>query len=339
MSSLSKSAAYWNRPFSRYEISPTSTIHPQVGFELSGLKKSLEDFCLSHGGGQDSCTIGYFIYFYEDGAFLETINEIKIKKLTISFDPGESSPASNWVTMLSESEGILSLADENVVSVKGLRLFHYQGGSGTNYATPLTAVSEQPRLVVKEDASDYGIETIMGYQRSLRIAYLDYSTLLQMHLSYKYAEKSDTELKFIFTGAEINHGEMVSPLFQHERFVDWYPDFSTLNPSVTATLKVEALYIDKNRTNAIYAGGGREFIPAMNYPFFATPDAISMPGVMVLPPCRRYWHTINQILSSATPQLEPGQGFDTLKWQGFENLAKSLTPAKLKEAIGNVLED
>lgn len=304
-----------------------ATIDPQVGFELSGIREALNEFCASHEAATDRCTIGFFIYFYDtNGIALPSIDKIEVKKLEMVF-PDDPPSNDHWLSRLADAKGQLELND-TCVSVIGHRIYQYHR-PGDNFGKPNTTAASQP-VVSLADASSYGISTIKGYQPSLRIAYLDFGTLLHMLMSYQQA--NETELKFLFTGAEINHGEMVSPFFQTERFRDWAPDLNGSDPSVTATLKMEGIYKEKD---------GSDYISAQSHPYhLAESGNITLPGVTVLAPCRRYWHTVDRILNNSSSQVEINDPVTFRNRQlGLKKLSAILTEDNLRTVLGNVLGD
>lgn len=317
-----------------------NTLVPQIGFELKGIKEALTKFCHSHDQETNRCTIGFFIYFYDqqDGGFLRLIKDIQIKKLEIIF-PDNSNR--HWLERLADADAELDLTDATIskgekVSASAWQIHHFDDDRG-NYATPSTAVVRTPRLSLIA-APDYGIANIRGYRDTLRIAYLDYGTLLHMFLAYKIGSAdvlSEDDLKFMFTGAEINHGEMVSPYFQEERYKDWGLGFPGLDASVTATLKMEGIYKGQD------SSGGDIYVSSQYHPYHVSNDpSLTLPGVKVLAPCRRFWHTVEQVLNSSASQMEfnvPASFY--ARQRGINNLSKKLTKTYVQKILGKALND
>lgn len=322
------------------ENAPAS-LEKQIGFELQGIKEALTKFCHSHDRATKRCTIGFFIYFYdhEQGSFLRLIEDIQIKKLDIIF-PDKSNQ--HWLERVTNSEGKLELSDAEAdidvgikkVKAKALEIHHRMNPTGQGYATPVSSLSQPPYLDLRSGIN-YGVKMIAGYKDTLRIAYLDYGTLLHMFLAYKIGTANvigEDELKFIFTGAEINHGEMVSPYFQEERYKDWGRGFTDLDPSVTATLKMEGVYKDPNNAGLYMSP---QYHP---YHLAANPN-LTLPGVKVLAPCRRFWQTIEQVLNSSASQLELNNPVSfAARQSGINHLSEKLTK-NLKEVLGKGLND
>ncbi len=324
----------WGGPLNRDGADIEKTINGQVGFELKGISNEINEFCLSHEEVSERCTIGFFIYFSNtEGDLFKKVGEIKVKKLEMVFDAPSNE---HWLSRLANTDGYLELNDTSI-EVIGHRIFQFHR-PGRNYGKPNTTADKQPTVML-EDATDYGLSTIKGYQESLRIAYLDFGTILHMLMAYSRRiengstedDISEDELKFLFTGAEINHGEMVSPFFQTERYRDWRvspTDFSGLDTSVTATLKMEGIYRQPGSTT--------DYISAQVHPFHrAGSSNITLPAVTVLPPCRRFWFTVDQILKDASAQVEINNRTTFLKRQsGVNKLSTMLNKDELEVIFG-----
>lgn len=347
---------YWGTSLNRNET-PT-LLMPQVGFELKGLKGLVDNVCSSHSVVGHSCTIGVFLHFYDDNRQpLNYIEDIVVKKMDVVFDKASAPSNDHWLTRLARDKAELKLVtvsrtesdteDPNkllcTVKAKAHRIFHFDRSprpevdidNSTNYSTPITARSSTPYLQL-EDADGYGIDTIKGYTNNIRIVYLSYGLLLHMHLSYRNTD--ETKLKFIFTGAEINHGEIVRPFFQAERCRDWpsnHGEYDYLDPSVTPTLKVESIRIPERdqqttppveRTNPeLYINGGGL-------------SDVAIPTVHVLAPCPRYWQAIDTILGDASSQLRTNDPASFVVQQdGIGALSEILTKDDLSSILGDLI--
>lgn len=339
------SPAYWGTPLIR-KVAP-NILKPQVGFELQGLKAIVDNVCSSHSVAGHRCTIGMFLYFYDDNRQpLNLIKNIAIKKLDVVFDPASNASNEHWLTRLaSDNKATLELDDihkyddkkKTGITAKAHRFFHLSTPRNPSplpksYSSPTTAPGLTPYLHL-ENADGYGINTIKGYTDNIRIVYLNYGLLLHMHLSYRNTDEN--VLKFIFTGAEINHGEIVRPFFQAERCRDWSGDLDDLDPSVTPTLKVEAIRVPAQDQIRTPPSERTDYEPSITG---GTGAGIALPTVHVLPPCPRYWQAIGTILSDASSQIRTNDsGSFTTQQNGLGALSDILTKNDLSTILGNVI--
>lgn len=309
------------RPFARYKPTANSK-KGETGFVLSGLKEALIEF-VEESTNEKSITLGWFITFKSKNGEAKEIKELLVNKLILKLGPEPSTAITttasaivqarmSWLMKLYAYDGELYLDRVNLTAVPK-KINHFQGDSDTP-ASPDSMKNELPSLQLTDASADASVEDLRGYRDSIRVAYLNHATLWQMHMVHERM-LDDRELEFVFSGAEINYGEMVSPVFQHERYRDW-GDRSGPDPSLSFTLKVESvakLPRKKNKYEYVSILGGA-----------LTKNAeIKLPGLFLLLTCKRYWEATNAILGECASTL--GKTKNDKEVEAYLRVAKALS--------------
>ena len=349
---------------------PHNTLSFQDGFELPNLKTLAKNFIerSSNARGKEK-PLGWFITFFsEDENGDETwratyISEIKVEELYMTMEGTDSEEIlfdENWFQSLGTFESKLHL-DNLGVEPKTIRLSHYRYASNHARAWEAAQVDTQLGIEDMSEGRGYGVGVIKGYRRNLRAAYMDYGTILQIHHAYELYSGSDNgvdNLRFVFTGAEINYGDMVSPAFQRERYAEWIDAPDDLDPSICSTLKIEAVY--KHKVSLVQADGTNVSVDRYKsvglYPGANTivegvsedrteTELISLPGLFILPSCKRFWEVIARIQGSIVPPVEQGSyskmarnnEINTVKSRKavYKNIGKLVTSKIIKKMVGN----
>ncbi|MFK8165106.1 MAG: hypothetical protein AB8H12_21860 [Lewinella sp.] len=314
-------------------------IQHQVGFELPNMQQLVSDFITTDRSLETSMPLGWFVTFFgkeEDRSTewqAENIEDIRVYELNLSiFDSRTNAPiaiGNNWMRTLIGAKGVLDLGPTTVARPVPVQIIQYEGGGPSYY--PLNrfeSVINSMDVKVESWPRHAEVIDILGYRPNLRTAYIDYNTIFQMHLAYG-VDSNNQNLKFIFSGAEINYAEMVNPRLQVERFTDWGRPFRTLDTSICSTLKIELLSkrnllpaeisaveaavaeaeaeagtieevdeeIARIRAAAVRYTSGNLYPGTFEHDRNILEDELSLPGVFLLPSCRRFWETVNQIRS------------------------------------------
>lgn len=268
-----------------------STVDRQCGIEITNLAQMARDFAERNRSGETSIPIGWLINFYqENGQPISKIEELIPVELRLSIynnqGQGPIPIDSTWRhTLINGYRAELEPVNIPGLKISAVEVIHHKQDDLPQFATPNDVKTSN--IVLKVKTVDYGPKAISGILPSLRAAYLDYDTIMQIHLTYEHNAPS-TDLRFLFTGAEVNYGDMAGTTFESERFNEWATDPSGLDPSIISTLKVEPVAKKFDGVNGNY------YTSANMYTAFGTQfQNILMPGVTLLPACKRYWHEIS----------------------------------------------
>ncbi|SEQ58688.1 hypothetical protein [Neolewinella agarilytica] len=318
-------------------------VHDQVGFEFPGLIDTFDTFLTTDYSNEVEIPLGLFIFFFgkENSSEwrAEKINQIQMRPLNFSFSSPAIEPrtpiGSDWLSTLSSNDGLLSIGNPiETVNPNAVLIISKENNSQNHF--PINSFHSANKdlnieLKTPDDNSsigDYEVFDILGYRPDMKVAFLGFDTIRQLYLAY-HATPSPEDLRFIFTGAEINHGEMVSPRLQEMRFTDWKRSFDTLDPSICSTLKIEIL--SHKNSNGRYVK--REL-----YSGVQAMEKLELPSVFVLHTCKRYWETPRMFLQACEINRKmfiENKFSENKRIIGYKKFLKALSIDAIKRLIEN----
>lgn len=299
----------------------------EIGFAIERLHDLVGEFVNENFSNTNTFTLGWFITFEEGKFTAGKISDIRMRKLVldVAAAPVTGLQAGSWMERLADNGGVLSLlplenSEGEQASIHPLEIKQFAVNLGTP-ATPDSMRVSDPILTINNADQDTPVTKLRGYRKTIRVAFLDYATIWQMYMAYKW-NQTGNDMNFVFTGAEITYGEMVSPAFQHERFRDWGSALAGDDPGICFTLKVEAIVSSPNSTNEFIGGD-------INRGMVARTQEISLPGVFILSSCKRYWQVSSAAYASCLAAV--GQPKSEKDLAGCERLAQTIMSSKMEE--------